>query len=272
MKKQRIASFIVVIALVSVTFGYQQYRHQQQVARQQFLAVQQAAAAQAAALAAAQAKAVAAAKLQPFDKTARSHDDPTSIWVVTNKLQPMQPKDYAPTDLITPKIPLRLGSASSEMQLRSSAASALEKMAAAAEKDGAHLMIASAYRSYTLQISVYGNEVKNYGQATADGESARPGFSEHQTGLAVDLEPTSRQCEIADCFATTVEGRWLSAHAPDYGFIQRYVADKVAVTGYRTEAWHFRYVGVELTTELKKQSISTLEEFFELPSAPDYAL
>ena len=266
--KKLLAFSLTLLVLAGGGFGYLQYRHTQQVARQQVLAEQHTrqAAAKAAVLAAAKAKAALS-----FDKLARSQNNPNSIWVVVNKQRALEPKNYAPTDLIIAKIPLRLGAASSEMQLRSPAAIALEQMAAAAEKDGAHLMIASAYRSYNLQVSVYGSEVKSFGQATADGESARPGFSEHQTGLAVDLEPTSRQCEITDCFATTVEGQWLAAHAAEYGFMQRYVAEKVAITGYRAEAWHFRYVGTGLSTELKKQAATTLEEFFGLAPAPDYA-
>ncbi|MDL2342154.1 MAG: M15 family metallopeptidase [Patescibacteria group bacterium] len=227
-------------------------------------AKQQAAAAKLAAETAAAAAAVA------FNKQQYSADAPDSIWVVANKQRPLQPKDYAPTDLVVPQIPLRLGKNSSEMQLRQAAATALESMTTAAEKAGVHLMLASAYRSYNLQVSVYGNEVKNYGQATADSESARPGYSEHQTGLAADLEPVSHQCEIADCFVTTPEGKWLVAHAGEFGFMQRYTIDKTAVTGYRAEAWHFRYVGIGLTTELQKQGSTTLEEFFGLPAAPSY--
>ncbi len=267
MKKLLIGSLVLISVLASGIGYTAQRQHQQQLAaaartRQQAVDVQARVA---------KAKAEAAAKAaQPFDKQALSHDDPASIWVVVNKLRPLQPKEFIPNDLVFPKIPLRQAS-SSEMQLRSPAAIALEQMAAAAAKAGARLMIASGYRSYNLQISVYGSEVKRYGQSAADNESARPGFSEHQSGLAVDLEPVNRQCEIADCFATTTEGIWLGAHAQDYGFIQRYTTDKTAVTGYRAEAWHFRYVGTDLSSALKKEDITTLEEFFGLPAAPDYA-
>lgn len=205
-----------------------------------------------------------------FSKTSLSTDDPASIWVVVNKHRPLQPKDYVPSDLVTPAIPLRSGTGSSEMQLRKAAASALETMNAAASKDGLHLMLASGYRSYNLQVSVYSSEVRNNGQAIADSESARPGFSEHQTGLAADLEPASRQCEVADCFGTTPEGLWLVKNASVYGFIKRYTPDKVAITGYRAEAWHYRYVGVPLAQEMQKKGVQTLEEFFALEAAPSY--
>ena len=121
-----------------------------------------------------------------------------------------------------------------------------------------------------LQVSVYNNEVKTYGQATADKQSARPGYSEHQTGLAVDLEPASRQCEVQDCFASTIEGKWLAVNAYLHGFIMRYPPGKEAVTGYKQESWHFRYIGKELAAEMKQQNITTLEEFFGLPAAPNY--
>ena len=270
MKKYLIGG-LILICLFGGAVGFAQQRQRQQLMRQ--LAAATLARHQLFAMRAATTKARAQAVVkatQPFNKQALSHDGPSSLWVVVNKLRPLQPKEYVPSDLVTPNIPLRQAASNNEMQLRSPAAIALERMAAVAANDGVHLMIASGYRSYSLQISVYGSEVKNYGQSTADSESARPGYSEHQTGLAVDLEPTNRQCEVADCFASTIEGRWLAVHAQDYGFIQRYTTDKTAITGYRAEAWHFRYVGTDLTTELRKEGITTLEEFFDLPAATNY--
>ena len=205
-----------------------------------------------------------------FNKTKFSVDDPTSIWVIVNKQRPFNPRDYAPNDLVTPAVPLRSNAGGPEMKLRREAATALEGMVAAARVDNANLMIASAYRSFTTQTTIYDREVSQFGQATADTQSARPGHSEHQTGLGVDLEPTSRQCEIEDCFADTVEGKWLAANSSKYGFLLRYTAGKVGITGYRAEPWHFRYIGVELANEMSKQGIITLEEFFGLPAAPGY--
>lgn len=205
-----------------------------------------------------------------FSKTRFSVDDPNSIWVVVNKLRPLNPRDYVPKDLVAPAVPLRSDGSGQEMKLRQAAAQALEAMVAAAKADSANLMIASAYRSFNTQTAVYNREVAQFGQATADTQSARPGHSEHQTGLAVDLEPTSRQCEIEDCFAETIEGKWLAANSYKHGFLLRYTVDKVAVTGYRAESWHFRYVGLELAAEMNRQGITTLEEFFGLPAAPGY--
>lgn len=131
-------------------------------------------------------------------------------------------------------------------------------------------MLSSGYRSYNYQTSLYSNYVKNEGQTAADTQSARPGHSEHQTGLAADIEPASRNCEVDQCFATTPEGKWLAANAYTYGFIIRYPADKVDVTGYEYEPWHIRYIGAPLATELHNQGIETLEEFFGVSGGPSY--
>jgi D-alanyl-D-alanine carboxypeptidase len=205
-----------------------------------------------------------------FNKSQYSLTDPNSIWVVVNKIRPLQPEDYAPADLVIPNIPLRGSASNGEMHVRQVAATAVERMTADAKAQGINFMLASGYRSYSLQVSVYGSEVKSYGQAKADSESARPGFSEHQTGLAIDLEDAGRTCEVADCFANLPEGKWLAANAYKYGFLLRYPQDKQSVTGYRYEPWHIRYIGTDLSNEMHKDNIQTLEEFFGLPAAPDY--
>ena len=131
---------------------------------------------------------------------------------------------------------------------------------------GASLSVVSPYRSYTSQVSVYAGWVKRLGKAQADRQSARPGHSEHQTGLAVDINTA-----VAQSFATTPAGKWLAANSWRYGFILRYPDGKEPVTGYEFEPWHFRYVGVALATEMHTTKITTLEEFFGLPAAPNYA-
>lgn len=205
-----------------------------------------------------------------FNKQTLSIDDPTSLWVVINKKRPLQPANFTPNDLVVPNVPLRFGPDFEEMKLRKSAATSLEQMVAAAKKENVNLMLASGYRSYELQTSVYSNFVTSQGQATADTQSARPGYSEHQTGLAVDLGPTDRTCEIELCFANTAEGKWLQINAYKYGFIIRYQPNTQATVGYTYEPWHFRYVGTELAVELHKQNNPTLEDFFGLPPAANY--
>lgn len=194
-----------------------------------------------------------------FNKNEFSIDDPTSIWVVANKRRPLQPKTYAPSDLV---------SVGGGQQMRAEAAQSLQKLIGAAKTQGLGIKPMSGYRSYERQVSVYGNEVARYGQVTADTQSARPGTSEHQTGLVIDVGGGG--CGIEDCFGNTREGEWLAENAHQFGFIIRYPQGKQEVTGYRYEPWHIRYIGIKLATEMHAQNILTLEEFFGLPEAPNY--
>ena len=208
--------------------------------------------------------------VQVFDKTQFSLDDPTSLWVVVNKQRPLDPTTYAPRDLRAPAIKLKGAATSEAMQMRGEAATALEALDTAAKNEGIKLALVSAYRSYNSQKTIYDSEVKGFGQAVADRESARPGHSEHQTGWAADLGRADGKCEIEACFADTAEGQWLAANAYKYGFILRYAKDKTDVTGYVYEPWHLRYVGTDLAAEMHRTGTQTLEEFFDLPSAPNY--
>jgi D-alanyl-D-alanine carboxypeptidase len=149
------------------------------------------------------------------------------------------PLGYAPGDLV------ELAGASYQVNrpgllLRQAAADALEEMAAAAQADGVTLSVSSAYRSYTYQEEVYARNVQELGQETADRESARPGYSQHQTGLVVDFG------SIDDSFAKTPEGRWVLDNANRFGWSLSFPDGYEAVTGYRWESWHYRYVGREL--------------------------
>lgn len=156
------------------------------------------------------------------------------------------------------------------MKLRAKAATALAQLTNAATAQNVHLLISTAYRSYSYQKTLYDNYVRSEGQAAADTFSARPGYSEHQTGLSLDFRAVSGKCPLKQCFATTPEGKWLAANAYRYGFVLRYPKDKDAVTGYHYEPWHFRYVGLDLSTELHKQGVSTLEEFFGVSGGTAY--
>ncbi len=101
--------------------------------------------------------------------------------------------------------------------------------------------------------------------------SARPGHSEHQTGLAVDVgDLTDPSCDFLPCFATTPAGLWVAAHAQDFGFLVRYTPENSAVTGYAAEGWHLRYVGRELAGHMRSAGLTTLEETFGLPGGPVY--
>lgn len=201
-----------------------------------------------------------------FDKHLYPTNVPSSLWVVSNKTRPLNPVSYAPPDLVTAPV-----KSQNPPVLRSEASAALVKMFGASVKEGAGAMqVQSAYRSYTVQVRVYNGWVKSLGQKQADAQSARAGFSEHQTGLAVDISPVPLTCALNACFGTTPQGKWLAANAYRFGYILRYPADKVPVTGFTYEPWHFRYVGIALSTQMHERGVKTLEEFFGLPAAPDY--
>jgi zinc D-Ala-D-Ala carboxypeptidase len=205
-----------------------------------------------------------------FNKDQHSLTDPASPWVIANKKNPLKPKNYYPSDLRAPNVPLRLNAEQEEMQLRDEAAKAVEKMFASATRDGLELMVSSAFRSFDYQDGLYKTYVRTQGQVTADTQSARPGHSEHQTGWAVDVEPASRKCEVEECFADTPEGKWVAANAHKFGFVIRYSKGQQDVTGYVFEPWHLRYVDKALSAEVHKKGNPTLEAFFGLPAAPDY--
>jgi len=132
-----------------------------------------------------------------------------------------------------------------------------------AKNDGIDLMLGSGYRSYDVQAFYYNNYVNTYGQAEADRFSARPGTSEHQTGLALDVSGIDRVCYLEVCFEEQPAGKWVADNAHKFGFIIRYPEGKESITGYQYEPWHLRYVGQELATELNSLSL-TMEEFFEI--------
>lgn len=202
---------------------------------------------------------VTAAPAQDFDKQQFSTSDPASIWVIVNKQHPMNPANYTPSDLVA---------VGNGQYLRAQAATALQKVLADASIAGLSLTPASGYRSYSTQVAVYGREVAANGQAAADKVSARPGFSEHQTGLAMDFG--SAGCSITDCFGQTAAGQWLAANAARYGFIMRYTGQNQAITGYQGESWHFRYVGKALAEQMQQQKTDSLEAFFGVSGGTGY--
>ena len=131
-----------------------------------------------------------------------------------------------------------------------------KEMCEAAKKDNIKLKSVSAYRSYNTQKNIYNNYVKKDGQAKADTYSARPGHSEHQTGLAVDINTASSSAH----FENTKEYDWLIKNSYKYGFILRYPEDKTFITGYKYEPWHYRYVGEDVASRINSENI-TFEEY-----------
>ncbi|MBW3569449.1 M15 family metallopeptidase [Candidatus Parcubacteria bacterium] len=197
-----------------------------------------------------------------FDKSQYSLTDPASLWVIVNKQRPV-PTDYVPAELTTPDVRRDPSDSAEEQKIKSGVAKSIEAMFAAAQTAGYQLMFASGYRSADLQAVYYNGYVARDGQAAADKYSARPGTSEHQTGLAFDISRIDRKCYLEVCFGETPEGKWLAQNAHEYGFTLRYKQGKENVTGYQYEPWHFRYVGRELAAKLHETG-QTMEEFFEL--------
>lgn len=197
-----------------------------------------------------------------IDLAARSTTDPASLWVVVNKQHPLDPVAYAPTGLVWV----------AGGMVRGEAVPDLTAMIAAATADGVRLSLRNAYRSYVDQRVIHADVVAHAGTAYADRYSARAGFSEHQTGLALDLHSASQPgCDLVPCFAGTVEAAWASAHAWEFGFVVRYTPDNTATTGYEPEAWHLRYVGRDLAAWLHATGVPSLEQAFGVSGGADYA-
>ena len=186
-----------------------------------------------------------------FYETPEEAADPANLMVLVNKHN-ILPADYVP-ELEA------LGADYGSGALRPEAAQAFRAMAGAAREDGVTLYSVSAYRSYSQQANTYNRYLGQYSRKTVDTFSARPGHSEHQTGLAVDINAASRKAH----FEKTPAFAWLVEHCAEYGFILRYDQGKEAVTGYRFEPWHYRYVGVETAQSCMKQGLS-YEEYLGL--------
>lgn len=200
-----------------------------------------------------------------FDTERYSLEDADSPWVVVNKHRPLEPTDYAPGDLVTAS-GVRFADGGT---MRREAADALSDMESAASSDGLDFQVSSAYRGFARQSDIYHTHVNKLGKAKADRLSARPGYSEHQTGWSADLYDSSA-CRLKSCFGDSAAGQWVAAHGAEYGFIIRYPEGKSSVTGYEYEPWHVRYVGEGLAMQMRERNVATLEEFFGLPAAPTY--
>ncbi|MEX5302142.1 M15 family metallopeptidase [Kocuria sabuli] len=186
-------------------------------------------------------------------------DDPASLAVVVNKRRPLSPPHWAPPVLEDVE----------GHRLRPEAAAAARGMLAAARADGVPIRIVSGYRSWAEQSQTYAGWVAQKGAGAADAVSARPGHSEHQTGLAVDVGEGGG-CDLQVCFAGTSAAAWVAEHGPEHGFVVRYPWGEEATTGYWYEPWHLRYLGPGRAQEFVRSGAATLEEFSGLGPAPDY--
>lgn len=192
--------------------------------------------------------------------------DTSSYLVIANKKHKL-PDGYEPSDLAYPEVDMRYNN----WTMRWDAAVALEEMFAAAEEEGVNLVMGSGYRGEAFQKVLYDGYVAEGGQAYADSISSRPGYSDHQTGLATDLCGQDANYDLTQDFENTKEGKWLAANAYKYGFIMRYPKGKEDITGYAYEPWHFRYVTKEEAKKIHDAGENmTFEEFYGLAGG-DYA-
>lgn len=201
-----------------------------------------------------------AASASPAAARPSVESSPESLRCLVNKMRPFAQKDWVPSDLVDFE----------GQQLRAEAAQAARTMMDAAKAEGVTLTVSSAYRSYAVQQQTYQHWVSVNGQKVADQLSARPGYSEHQTGLAIDFS-SPEGCRLEECYEDTRAGRWLAKNAQNYGFILRFPKGQQAVTGYLFEPWHYRYLGKDLTARYVASGANTLEEFLGTGAAPDYA-
>ncbi len=182
--------------------------------------------------------------------------------VVVNKKYSL-PIDYKPSDLVVPNVSFSYSGVLEQSYMRAPAAKQMEKMFAAAKKEGVTLNAVSGFRSGERQKVLYNNYVARDGKAAADQYSARPGHSEHQTGLTFDISAPSDGNGLTAALGDTKEGKWIANNAAKYGFIVRYDRGFQSRTGYTYEPWHIRYVGVDVATQIKNNG-QTLEEYMKV--------
>jgi D-alanyl-D-alanine carboxypeptidase len=182
---------------------------------------------------------------EPFDE-ATEIADPVSILALVSKHYYL-PSWYVPSDLVS------IGGTS----MRAEAAEALASLIAEASSDGMRIWASSGFRSYETQAGTYNGFAFQDGTWAADQYSARPGFSEHQTGLVCDI------CGYGGYFDVGyAENIWLADNAHRFGFIVRYTYENRDVTGYIAEEWHLRYIGREAATYMYENNMASYEEYW----------
>ncbi len=171
--------------------------------------------------------------------------------------------DYEPESLsVSSWIYYTHGTSGSVSRLSAEATSALEEMFEAAESDGLTLWGCSGYRPYSMQQSLYNAAVAAQGEDQND--TAKPGYSEHQTGLAMDVTWAAANGGLYESMESHTEYAWLIANSWKYGWVLRYPKGYEAITGYTFEPWHYRYVGKDLAAAYHESGMNTLDEFLSV--------
>lgn len=186
------------------------------------------------------------------------HQDPTDTLILVNK---HNRAPAVPIALEKPDVPPTREALSENIYMQPEAAEALEELFAGAKEDGITLLATSGFRSYSTQKAIFERKLEKMSERAANASVAKPGYSEHQTGLAMDVEgQSSLGMGLVEDFGETPEGKWLAQHCHEYGFIIRYPKGKTDITGYIYEPWHIRYVGKEAAAEIAALDV-TLEEY-----------
>lgn len=182
----------------------------------------------------------------------------TNNLMLINKSNRLKP-DFEPNDLVVPSIKFQSVGNMMVQYVKTDVAKQLEKMFGDAKNDGIYLTAISGYRSYDYQDTLYTNEVINVGEIEANRYMARPGESEHQSGLAMDIL-CDEYTVLDEGFEDTEAFLWMEKNMTKYGFVLRYPKGKEEITGYGYEPWHLRYVGIGVAEEIMKDNL-TLEEY-----------
>ena len=179
-----------------------------------------------------------------------------SITKLVNRNNPLK-ANYKPSDLVKPSV-----SATKTIYLRKTAATALEKLFKAAKKANINISAVSGFRSSSYQSTLYNNSLIVNGYDYTNKFIAKPNYSEHQTGLAIDISAKSVGYDLVEHFESTKEGKWLAKNVHKYGFILRYKKDRINDTGYGIEPWHFRYVGTDVAKYINENNL-ILEDLYK---------
>lgn len=187
-------------------------------------------------------------------------ENPEAIDALVNKERSL-PSDYIPNDLVDITVLHKTEKPESKM-LRKEASAALSELFENGMKNNFKFIAVSGYRSHSRQVYLFNNYAKNHGEEEANRFSARPGQSEHQTGLTMDVSIESLNFKLVEELGETPEGKWLAENAHKYGFIIRYPKGREHITGYQYEPWHIRYLGKDLAAKVYESNL-TYDEYYK---------
>lgn len=189
------------------------------------------------------------------------HQNPADTLILVNKYNKAP---SVPVALVKPDVTPTTPEKAENIYMQPEAAAALEELFDGAAQAGLTLYATSGYRSYSTQKAIFNRKLQTMSESSANRSVAKAGYSEHQTGLAMDVEgETTKGSGLVQDFGDSPEGIWLAQHCHEYGFIIRYPKGKTNITGYIYEPWHVRYVGREAAQEITELDV-TFEEYIAM--------